>query len=272
MSDLHHAISTMKGSPGWVNNIFEMKDPMKVKLANNQNKLIAMRILSKTFSACWIVLHTFIGIVKEDNQGTFPSSILHDWLLFQLHPTDIHNTDELFTNINPFGCIFHQLSGASYETLSTLILYYSDCVTEIIRPRSFFVVIDEAQVAGEEYMGAFSSSDGETKHPVLHLLAQYFRTYHPAILLIVSGTGFSLPVFMDIMGSNVSKATILPLVVHSTSDFFNQDVQLSYVCRYLPPTFLASDSGKHLKTCIQQWLWGRCVATEVLESQLNHPL
>ena len=262
----------MKCSPGWVNNIFEMKDPTKVKLANNQNESIAIRILSKTFLARWIVLHTFIGIVKEDNQGTFPSSILHDWLLFQLHPTDIHNTDELFTNIDPFGRIFHQLSGASQDTLSALILYYSDSVIKIIKARSFFVVIDEAQVSGEEYMGAFASSDGKTKRPVLRPLAQYFRTYHPGTPLIVSGTGFSLPVFVDVMGSNVGKATIPPLVVHSTGDFFDQDVQLSYVCRYLPPTFLASDSGKHLETRIRRWLRGRCVATEVLESQLNRPL
>ena len=246
-----------------------MKDPTKVKVANSQNESIAMRILSKVVLACWVVLHTFIGVVKEDNQGTLPSSFLHDWLLFQLHPT---NTDEFFTIVDPFGQVFHELSGVSHGTLSALIVYYSNCITEIIRPRSFFVVIDEAQVAGEEYMGVFSSSDGKTKRPVLRPLTQYFHTYHPAIPLIVLGTGFSLPVFVDIMGSNVGKVTIPPLVVHSTSDFFDQDVQLSYVCRYLPPTFLASDSGKHLKTRIRWWLWGRCVATEVLESQLNRPL
>ena len=134
------------------------------------------------------------------------------------------------------------------------------------------MVIDEAQAAGEEYMGAFSSSDGQTKRPVLRPLAKYFRTYHQTIPLIVSGTGFSLSVFRDVMGSNVGKATIPPLVVHSTGDFFDQDDQLSYVCRYLPPTFLASDSGKHLETRIRRWLRGRCVATKVLESHLNRPL
>ena len=37
----------------------------------------------------------------------------------------------------------------------------------------------------------------------------------------------------------------------------------------LPTAFLLSDSGNHLQTRIWKWLRGRCVATNVLVSQLN---
>src|SRR5258706_5436351 len=82
----------------------------------------------------------------------------------------------------------------------------------------------------------------------------------------------SLSLFTDVMGSNVSKATTPPFVDHFTGNFFEEEAQLSYVARYLPHTYLDSESGKHLKTRIRRWLRGRCVATKVLESQLNRPL
>jgi len=260
-----------KYSPGWVNNIFEIKGAAKFKSARAHNEMIATRTLSKVFLACWIVLKTFIDVVKQDNQGTLPSSILHDWLLFQLHPADIPDTEERPTLFDPFTRIVVKLSGASQATLTDLVAHYSDQVLAIIKVKSFFCVIDEAQVAGEEYKGAFSSSDGKTERPVLRPLVGYFKK-HQVTRLIVSGTGFSLSLFTEVMNSNISKATKPPFVDHFTGNFFEQEAQLSYVARYLPHTYLDSESGKHLKTRIRRWLRGRCVATKVLESQLNRPL
>ena len=251
----------MQYSPGWVNDIFEMENPAKDKCAR-VNETIAMCTLSKVLLARWIVLQTFIDVVKDDNQGKFPSSIRYDWLLFQLQSTMPHD---------PFTFIFSQLSGASPETLSTLVIRYSFQVLSIIEAKPFFCVIDEAQVAGKVYMGAFSSGDGKTPHPVLRPLVGNFKSF-PSMRLIVSGTGFSLPLFTEVMGSNVSKATTPPFVDHFTGNFFEEEAQLSYVARYLPQTYLDSESGKHLKTRIRRWLRGRCVATKVLESQLKPPL
>src|SRR5258706_11321946 len=78
-----------------------------------------MRTLSKVFLARCIVLKTFIDVVSDDNQGKLPSSIRHDWLLFQLHPADIPIIKGPSTLHDPFTHIFWQLSGASQETLST---------------------------------------------------------------------------------------------------------------------------------------------------------
>ena len=271
MPDLHNAIKAMQDSPGWVNNIFEMEDPAKVKSACVYNEKIAMRTLSKVFLARWIVLQTFIDVVKKDNRGKLPSSIRHDWLLFQLHTTDVPTIKGPTMLHDPFTHIFWQLSGASPHTLSTLLIDYSSQVLKDIEAKPLFCVIDEAQVAGEVYMGAFSSGDGKTPCPVLRPLVGYFKSL-PSIRLIVSGTGFSLSLFTDVMGSNVSKATTPPFVDHFTGNFFEEEAQLSYVARYLPHTYLDSESGKHLKTRIRRWLRGRCVATKVLESQLNRPL
>jgi len=255
MPDLELAIRSMKDSPKWVYNIFERRDPTR---ANDQNESIATHILSKVFLARWIVLKTFIRVVMEYNQGTLPSNIQHDWLLFQLRPTDSRNT---FMINDPFTHIILQLSGASQGRLATLTAQYSSEVAGLIKFKSFFCVIDEAQVAGEAYMGAFSSSDGENKRPVLRPLAGFFQKYQ-SIKLILSGTGFSLSLFRERMGANVSKATIPLLVDYFSGGFFDRNDQLSYVARYLPRTYLDSASGKHLETRIRRWLRGRCVATK----------
>ena len=178
MPDLENAIKAMRDSPGWVNNIFEMEDPAKVKSACVDNETIAMRSLSKVFLARWIVLQTFIDVVNDDNQGKLPSSIRHDWLLFQLHTTDIPTIKGSTMLHDPFTHIFWRLSGASPETLSTLVIRYSSQVLPIIEAKPFFCVIDEAQVAGEVYMGAFSSGDGKTPRPVLRPLVGYFKSLH----------------------------------------------------------------------------------------------
>src|SRR5258706_13265676 len=115
-----------------------------------------------------------------------------------------------------------------------LVGLYSSQVLAIIKAKPFFCVVDEAQVA--VYMGAFSSSDGKTPRPVLRPLVGYFKMLQ-SIRLIVSGTGFSLSLFTDVMGSNVSKATTLPFVDHFTGNFFEEEAQLSYVARYLPHTY-----------------------------------
>ena len=271
MPDLKNAINAMQDSPGWVNNIFKMENPAKVNSACLNNERIAMHALDKLFLARWIVLQTFIDVVSDDNQGKLPSSIRHDWLLFQLHHADFPIIKGPSKLRDPFTHIFWGLSGASKGTLTTLINQYACQVLAIIKA-PFFCVIDEAQVAGEVHMGAFSSSDGKTPRPVLRPLVQYIKMFSN-ISLIVSGTGFSLSLFREVMGSRVQvcKATTPPFVDHFTGNFFEEEAQLSYVARYLPHTYLDSESGKHLKTRIRRWLRGRCVATKVLESQLNPP-
>ena len=70
----------------------------------------------------------------------------------------------------------------------------------------FFYVLDEAQVAGNRYLGAFSDANGVVKQPVLRPIIRHLT--HPPnrlIKVIVSGTGFSLDVFNTVLASGVSK-------------------------------------------------------------------
>lgn len=46
-------------------------------------------------------------------------------------------------------------------------------------------------------------------------------------------------------------------VVHDTGVSSEPDTQLHYIARYLPPSFLASKSGTHLKARVYGWLRGR---------------
>ena len=266
MPDLENAITLMEDADGWVYDVSATKNP---KAASDQNERIAKRVLAKLFLARWVVFHEFLHLVVKDNQGTLPSNIRHHWLLFQLHST---NTKPDVTP-DVFGNVMLQLSGATLITLKFLTDEYSRKVGTITGSSSMFYIIDEAQAAGEACMGAFLSDDGKTERPVLRPIVRYLNAMPTNIKVIVSGTGFSLQLFQKVTNSAVAKGTYHPWEsVHSTGNFFDRDAQLSYVARYLPPTYLNSTSGKHLQTRIQKWLRGRCVATNVLASQLNRSL
>lgn len=123
-------------------------------------------------------------------------------------------------------------------------------------------------------MGAFLGGEGDVPNPVLHPLVRFLDDEKLGnICAIVSGTGFSLSLFQKLFASCVGKGNKdIWEVVHAISDFSNQEHLLLYVHRYLPSTFLQMKSGGHLNDHIVRWLQGRCVATRVLESQLNHSL
>jgi hypothetical protein len=172
-----------------------------------------------------------------------------------------------------FSSVLLLLSGASLESLGALMKGYSGKVAVITKSNSMFFIIDEAQAAGEACMGAFLSHDGKTEGPVLRPIVRYFGSFPANIKVIVSGTGFSLELFKNVAGSPVAKAPAPSWEVrYTTGNFFDREVQLRHVDRYLPSTYLDSASGKHLKIRIWTWLRGRCVATKVLASQLNRSL
>ena len=257
----------MKDTPGWYGRIF--KDNQAIQDAKETNVAIANRNLSKLFLARWIIFYAFLEAAKKLNNGELPQSIKHDWLLFQIAPSHIDTSPtplSLWGLLDPFVWAMSALVGAGPTLLRTLTTEYILLVQGIIGLTTPYIVIDEAQYAGEEYMGAFSSGNGEER-PVLRPIVQYLRQEFEGIPVIVSGTGFSLP-----LSSNVAKANKIDWeVLHSTGDFFDETVQLSYVRRYLPP-LLQSASGRHLEARIRMWLRGRCVAMRVLKSQLNHSI
>jgi hypothetical protein len=125
----------------------------------------------------------------------------------------------------------------------------------------FFYVLDEAQVAGREYMGSFADANGEISQPVLPSLIRSLVS--PLVKTIVAGTGFSLEMFRTVVTSGMGKETAEWDNVYSTGDFSDQDVQLAYISRYLPPSFLISPSGEILKARMYEWLRGRYVVATI---------
>jgi hypothetical protein len=262
-TDLQNMITYMEQSAGWVRNIFKEKDPEKVLEANDRNEKIALRNVSKVFLTRWIVFDTFIQVARELNGGVLPADIQRDWLLFQILPITLDGNG-LFPNA--VQC----LAGISPKMLTALSAEFSVKVLGSdfnYKDDSFYYVIDEAQAAGKKYMGAFSDGDGKIKRPVLRPIIQKtmdsVQISGDIVKVIISGTGFSLELFKTIITSNTGKDSLMWDVVHTTGDFFDKETQLTYISRYLPPSFLLSESGTYLQTRIYNWLRGRYVVIKV---------
>ena len=240
--------------------------------ANTFNENIAFNRIAKVLIARWIVFRTFIQVSEDLNAGALHDSIKLDWLLFQiLPPLDLEGID-------PFSALINScLVGVTQEQLDSLKVRL-EVGLEVLGPAfnpavdRFFYVFDEAQVAGKQYMGAFSDVAGEVKRPVLRPIIRHLTVPPDSpFRVIVSGTGFSLELFKTVLGSGVGKDSSMWDVVHKTGDFTDQDTQSIYLSRYLPPSFLVSEeSGNILKSRIYEWLRGRYVVTVVLRLQLTH--
>ena len=255
----------MSRTPGWINNIFENPEACLVEKANAINQAIASHRVSKVLLARWVVFHTFIEVVKDFNGGHLDdASTVMDtrraWLLFQILP--------LGTSRDPFSQFIRDcLTHVDYGLLQSLCESWDPVrvLGPAFNPTTdvFSYVLDQAQVAGARYLGAFSDANGAVERPVLRPIIQHL-TYPPndLIKVIVSGTGFSFDLFKTVLASGVSKVESEWRVVHETGDFSDQGVQWGYVSRYLPLKFLLSPSGCHLQIRIHNWLRGRYVVNK----------
>jgi hypothetical protein len=260
--DLEITIRHMSMSSGWIYDTFEDRDPRKVSRSRSNNERIAITKIAKVVLARWIVFDVFIKVAKDLNGGVLPDNIRHHWLLFQVLP-DLDRNPDLFMGLINL-CLYEMTMDEFHSLKSELTL------TDILGPAfnhgvdSFFYVLDEAQVAGREQMGSFSDADGRDPQPVLHPILRHLTSAsYPGIKTIVSGTGFSLGLFRTIlMTSSVGKNSLWS-VVHTTGDFANRDTQFAYISRYLPPSFLLSQSGDILKTRMYELLRGRYVVAIV---------
>lgn len=239
----------MSASRGWTNDIFKAED---IQIAKSINEDIAFNRLEKVVLARWIVFRAFIEVAMQQTGGRLPDSIKRDWLLFQITPA---------TPGHPFVALINTcLVGVSREVLVDLLAQYE--TTTVLGPAfdpehdSFFYVLDEAQVAGEQYMSAFADGTATAPQPVLRLIIQVLD--RPGIEMIVSGTGFPLDVFTTIVTPGAGKPNVWE-VVHATGDSKNRETQESYIIRYLPPSFRKSQSGVALIARMFEWLRGRQV-------------
>ncbi|KAH9970961.1 hypothetical protein BGW80DRAFT_1324650 [Lactifluus volemus] len=197
--------------------IERMRFDLRSYYTSHRNREIAFYLLYKVLLARWVVFRTFIEVAREKNSGTLPSTIKRDWLIFQVFPVFAIRDEPFYAIINE--CLVR----ASMRFSPSAIL------GPAFDPKhdTFFYVLDEAQVAGHLHMGKFADESGATPLPVLHPIVR------------------------------VGKDLVTWDVVHTTGDFANQERQNSYVTRYLPPTFLHSESGAALLRRMFEWLRGR---------------
>ena len=246
-------------SSNWTDDIFQCGSSTSTALKRNER--IAKNRISKFLLARWVIFNTFIQEAKSIKGEVLDDDIRRDWLFFQILPLLDHDNEP-----DPFS-----------DLICTCLPYVGDAELQILQASfspstvlgssfdrtagSFIYVLDEAQVAGEQYMGAFADTGGRIKRPVLCPIIKYLSTAKSA-KVIVSGTGFSLELFRTVPGSGVGKESTVWDVTHATGDFLNQGIQLDYISLYLPPSFLATASGAHLKTRMYRWLRGRYVVNK----------
>jgi len=239
------------------------RDPGWGHSADNKNQSIACSRISKVVLARWIVFKTFIQVAKELEGVVLLDNIQRDWLLFQVVPlVDINGRD-------PFSAL---ISSALDSVQSDVIEYLSAQFSPSsvlgasfnTTDDSFFYVIDQAHVAGQIHMEAFADRAGNKKWPVLHPIIEHMMDSAPDVIkVILSGTGFSGELLRTLVkDEGVAMDSSMFDIIHTTGDFSDLGTQSLYISRYLPPSFLSSDSGTRLKTRIYDWLRGRYVATK----------
>ena len=254
--DLEFMIASMGHSIGWNANILDHHDTAAARIHNDS---IALNRISKVLLARWVVFDMFIKVVKELHGGVVPDSARRDWLLFQILPTI------LVKDMDPFlAFISTCLNYVHSDDLRILLDDFtpSTVLGPAFNQPAFFHVLDEAQVAGARYIGAFTDEAGKVGRPVLRPIIEGFTSYSKySTKMLVSGTGFSLSLFEELVASNIAKAQkTWGRVAHMTGDFSDQKTQSAYISRYLPKSFLDSESGALLMTRMHEWLRGRYVA------------
>jgi hypothetical protein len=155
-----------------------------------------------------------------------------------------------------------------------LLGYHSDFTAEIehelqmIRRHlkmELFCVIDEAQMlstAKHAFLQCFCTT-GMDGTPILSSLRPVFRQLiskwkDPLPRTIISGTGVSIEIIENVLGSVVAKETGRTSETITDVGAFNDDQgHRSYMESYLPDHLLKSDSGKGLVSRVGYWLHGR---------------
>ncbi|KAM6492769.1 hypothetical protein JOM56_012493 [Amanita muscaria] len=266
--DLELAIEMMSESPQWIRDAFKNSSSDAIQKANNVNETIAFQFVYKVLLTRWTLFRAFVDVAKELNAGNLPDNIKRDWLLFQILPV------VLIGDLHPFLAFMNYcLVGMSVTELRNSLAHFSpgDILGPAFDSQSdhFFYMLDEAQVAGTRYMGAFADTNGADPRPVLRPIIRAWKMVpFQSVRFVVSGTGFSLSLFKTVLTSGVGKYKGSWSVVRQTGDFINRDPQKTYITRYLPPSFLSSPSGTVLVSRMYEWLRGRHRFTATFIEQL----
>lgn len=257
-------IRSLPYTDGWIQNIFQDSDPVKVLKGSQANEANAIMRVSRILLSRWAIFRAFIGVAKE-HYGGIPETVKYDWLLFQILPSiSIRNADPFTALINTCLVGVNQEVLDSFNTINAEVVLGPTFNDSIHR---FYYVLDEVQVAAQSLRGCFSDAKGLIKRPVLRPILQRL-SQDSKNNIVVSGTGFHVDDFRTVVSSGVVKGSEPWHVEYSTGDFSDQETQRSYTARYLPMQFLNSHSGEILQNRMHEWLRGRFVVHNILRTTL----
>ncbi|KAF8521967.1 hypothetical protein BU17DRAFT_64689 [Hysterangium stoloniferum] len=200
-------------------------------------------------------------LVKRLPLNIDPMVARRRWVLVQVLPPRFERKDEDF-----FAKILGAIRRADTNIMLDLI---NSTKKEFMTKRKdlfpagistpLFVVIDEAQVAADHLKGCFRSSTGPDLRPILHEMYRFFLYSKIFTGIILSGTGLSMKMVEEAVGSVAAKQSgkiTRPRVFTDVGRFASGDSsQEDYIRRYL--TLSENDSDRRLLERMLYWLSGR---------------
>ena len=243
------------------------------------NRDIANRVFRQIFLSRLIIFNLFTETMLEyinthEDAPRDPRVFKTRWLLLQLQPSFVH--PELW---DVFDGLSSKLSDASDSFINTrtkalLTSTRSMCSrlqaegsststqtsSSEIAQIPLFCVLDEAQHAATQHSSSFRSDHNGSHRPILREIVKAWegQSSGQGVFMVVAGTGISKDVVDQAMASAIMKDSKYRWC-SDTGAFDTRLAQQQYLQKYLPESFLASESGIRLLERIWYWLHGRYI-------------
>ena len=221
--------------------------------ANNflQNAAAAERVFAMLLCARLFILHQYL---QEVPVNTDPTVARRRWVLAQVLPPT--NAADIFVTM--VAALRHGDTHIMRKLTCNILCKFSRSNPGLFSTKErFFVVIDESQVAANQFTCNFRSSEGNKPCPILREMYQYFDSLKIFAGIILSGTGLSMSMVNEAVKSVSAKMGNVQHVITDVKCFTTDDPgpQMAYFNRYL--TFSDSPSDLRLLQRMRYWLFGR---------------
>ncbi|KAF8500012.1 hypothetical protein BU17DRAFT_59107 [Hysterangium stoloniferum] len=225
----------------------------------DENATAAHRVFAMLLCARVLILKQFVQHVPVNTRATLAR---RRWVLAQVLPPSLNFQDE-----DLFLKVLWTLWSADPQIMRSII---TSTLNELTTNRNdlfpkgswtrLFVVIDEAQVAADNMKEYFRSETGTDMRPILREMYKFLLSTKLFRGFILSGTGLSMKMVKDAVGSVSAKnaagsgTRVFTDIGHFTKD---DSSQLDYIRRYL--TLSNNNSDRRLLERMVYWFSGRYV-------------
>ncbi|KAF8512031.1 hypothetical protein BU17DRAFT_11549, partial [Hysterangium stoloniferum] len=223
----------------------------------DENATAADRVFAMLLCARVLILKQFVQHVPVNTGATLAR---RRWVLAQVLLPSLNFQDE-----DLFVRVLWTLRSADTQIMRSII---ASTLSELTTNRNdlfpegswtpLFVVIDEGQVAADNLKEYFRSDIGTDMHPILREMYRFFLNTQLFTGFILSGTGLSMKMVKDAVGSVSAKnAAGSGTRVFTDIGRFTRDdsSQLDYIRRYL--TLSDNNSDRRLLEHMVYWFSGR---------------